>query len=177
LGRGGIPHLDYSGSYRPIYENEEGEIYAGSWISGSDLTHEGFAIISTMPIINEIVYLKQGESFGLSVTGTSSNFERIAGNFPYENDNYTISGMISRRSCIVTAKQDAHAGTQFAVKINQHSLDGARIGEQRSIQVVIIPRESEGIHTGKNGKVYVNYNGETYREISGGELGPLVTMN
>ena len=173
-GRGGIPILDYgNGSYRPIYENNNGVLYGGSWISGSDLQSDGFAIVSTLPIINDVVYLKQGQSFGLTVTGTSPGFDRIAGNFPFDNDYYSINEMLSLRSCTVTAKLGAPAGTRFNVKISQHAADGSRIGEQRSLVVVIIPADANGIITGKSGKVYICYDGG-YRELNGDKLGPQI---
>jgi len=91
MGRGSAPILDYgNGSYRPIWTDDNGVLYAGSWISGSDLGNTGFAIVSTLPIVNEVVYIKQGESLGLTVTGTAPDFKRIAGCFPCETADYSI---------------------------------------------------------------------------------------
>ncbi|MDR1560233.1 MAG: hypothetical protein LBS84_11175 [Clostridiales bacterium] len=178
IARGGIPILDYGdGSYRPVYETDNGELYGGSWISGSDLSSSGFAIVSTLPIINEVVYLKRGQSFGLTVTGTAPNFERIGGNFPSDSEYYKITEMISLRSCTVTAKEDAPAGTRFIVKISQHTADGSRIAEPRGIQVVVIPEDAEGVVTGKSGKVYVNYGAGSYSELGDEKLGPRITKD
>jgi hypothetical protein len=176
IARAGIPILDCGdGSYRPIHETDKGELYGGSWISGSDLSDSGFAIVSTLPIINEVVYLKQGQSFGLTVTGTSPDFECIGGNFPLENEYYAITEMISLRSCTVAAKSGAPAGTRFIVKISQYASDGSRIGKSHGIQVVVIPEGSEGVVTGKSGKVYVDYGGGSYSELGDEKLGPRIT--
>jgi len=140
-GRGGAPILDYGdGSYRPVYEGDKGVFYPSSWISGADLGNDGFAIVSTLPIYDGAVYVKQGQSFGLTVTGASPGFKRIAGNFPVDNKYYSVHEMLSMSSCTVKISPEAPAGTRFTVIIGQYSADNVKLGEQRSIDVIVVPK-------------------------------------
>ena len=174
--RGGKPVLDYgNGSYRPINEDDKGQPYGDCWINGSDLQNNGFAIVSTLPIVNEVVYIKQGESGSLTGTGTSPGFQRIMGNFPVDNEYYSVYGSLNLLTCKVTAKPNAPPGTRFVVKISQYSSESGRLGKQQEVVFVIIPSDAEGIVTNKNGKVYVTYSGGFYRELTGGVLGPKLT--
>ena len=182
--RKGIPILEYiAGSYRPIYKDYKGEVYGGAWIDRAALDNDGFAVASTLPIVNEVVYLKQGQDLGLTVTGISPDFERMAVNLeriprdPLDDKEHTgISGMLLLRSCTVSAKNDMPVGSRFSIKISQQSADGSRIGATRSIQVVIIPGEAEDVVIGKSGKVYIKYNNGSYRELTKDALGPWIAQ-
>jgi len=174
-GRDGTHFVGYgNNSFRPINEDSRGNFYAGCWISGSDIFHNYFAVISTLPIINEIVYLRQGERFSLSVTGTSSEFQRISGNFPQDTEYFSISGMASRRTNSIYAKENAPVGTSFNVYVSQHCSNLTLLGERQTIMVTVIPREADGVTVGESGRVYVEYNG-AFRELTDNEMGPPIS--
>jgi len=137
-GRGGLPILSYdNGSCRPICDDGKGKVYPGSWIDASALQSDGFAVKSTLPLIDKTVYAEQGQSFSLGVTGISPAFSSIAGNFPAETDYYAITETISQSGCIIDIKPDTPAGTEFTVKIGQCSSNGRLIGKWQEINVVV----------------------------------------
>jgi len=174
-GRNGTHFVGFgNNSFRPIFEDVRGDLYIGCWISRSDVFHEYFAVISTLPIINDIVYLRQGERFSLSVIGTSSEFQRISGNFPLETEYYSISGNASQRTNTVYAKETAPVGTSFNVHVSQHCSDLSLLGERQTIMVTVIPQYADGVTVGESGRVYVEYNG-TFRELTENEMGPPIS--
>ena len=174
-GRNGTHFVSFgNNSFRPLWENVRGDLYVGCWISGSDIVHEDFAIISTLPIINDIVYLRQGEHFSLSVIGTSSEFQRISGNFPLETEYFSISGNASQRTNLVYAKENAPVGTSFDVHVSQHCSDLTLLGERQTVMVTVIPKEADGVLVGESGRIYIEYNG-SFRELTENEMGPPIS--